>query len=63
MSSNLNVDDSKLGVIMEKLGEKYSIKKKKAYETQLGQMQCLNLVTEHAYQRKVGTWIEKLLTL
>lgn len=29
MSSNLNVDDSKLGVIMEKLGEKYSIKKKK----------------------------------
>ena len=55
MSSNLNVDDSKLGVIMEKLGEKYSMKKKKAYETQLGQMQCINLVTEHSYQRKVGT--------
>lgn len=40
---------------MEKLGEKYSIKKKKGYEIQLGQMQYINLVTEHSHQRKVGT--------
>ena len=63
MSSNLNVDDSKLGVIMVKLGEKYSIKKKKGNDIQLGQMEYINLVTEHSYQRKVGTWIEKVQTL
>ena len=55
MSSNLNVDDSKLGVIMVKLGEKYSIKKKKGNDIQLGQMEYINLVTEHSYQRKAGT--------
>lgn len=56
MSSNLNVDNSKVRNYYGKIrGKIFHQEKKKGNEIQLGQMQYINLVTEHSHQRKVST--------
>lgn len=61
--SNLNVDDSKLGVVVEKLEKNMSYQKKR-YEIQFEQMHYRNSVTQSLkYQRGLGTGMKQVLTL